>query len=374
MITTLENNLMEVSKDKKFCYPIIFEENFEKLADAWNEYELSNGKVCIITDSNVEPLYAKQVKSELEKVCASCIVYTFPAGEESKNLDTVQNLYEFLIENHFERKDMLVALGGGVVGDLTGFAAATYLRGISFVQIPTTLLSQVDSSIGGKTGVDFAHYKNMVGAFYMPKLVYMNLSTLSTLPDRQFYAGMGEVLKSALIKDGMFYGWIINNLYEVYEKDPEVIRLMVYNCCNIKRLVVEKDWGETGERALLNFGHTIGHAIEKAKGFELLHGECVALGMVAASFIAYKRELLTFDEYYEIRDMFVPFNLPITIEDIDPQEIVRLTKSDKKMENGKIKFILLKKIGKAYIDTTVTDEELLLGINEIYVSDEEKYE
>ncbi|MBE5881117.1 MAG: 3-dehydroquinate synthase [Lachnospiraceae bacterium] len=365
---------MAVNKDKKFCYPIVFEDSFEALEKVWKENELSARKICIVTDSNVEPIYAEEVKKELEKVCDTCLVYAFAAGEENKNLDVVQALYAFLIENHFERKDMLVALGGGVVGDLTGFAAATYLRGISFVQIPTTLLSQVDSSIGGKTGVDFSHYKNMVGAFYMPKLVYMNLNTLSTLPERQFYAGMGEVLKSALIKDGTFYGWIINNLYEIYEKDPEVIRLMVYNCCNIKRLVVEKDWGETGERALLNFGHTIGHAIEKAKGFELLHGECVALGMVAASFIAYKRQLLSFDEYYEIRDMFVPFNLPITVEGIDPQEIVNLTKSDKKMEEGKIKFILLKKIGKAYIDTTVTEEELLAGINEIYVSDEEKYD
>lgn len=374
MITELESYVMPVSKDKKFCYPILFEENFDALSEAFQEYGLSPAKICIVTDSNVEPLYAALVKKELEKVCNTCMIYSFPAGEESKNLEVVQKLYAFLIENHFERKDMLVALGGGVAGDLTGFTAATYLRGISYVQIPTTLLAQVDSSIGGKTGVDFSQYKNMVGAFYMPKLVYMNLNTLSTLPERQFYAGMAEVLKSALIKDGMFYGWIINNLYEVYEKDPEVIRLMVYNCCNIKRLVVEKDWAETGDRALLNFGHTIGHAIEKAKGFELLHGECVALGMVAASFIAYKRQLLTFDEYYEIRDMFVPFNLPITVEDIRPEEIVELTKSDKKMEDGKIKFILLKKIGKAFIDTTVTEEELLMGINEIYVSDEEKYE
>lgn len=374
MITELESNVMPVSKDKKFCYPIAFEENFDRLTDVWKEYELSTGKVCIVTDSNVEPLYAQAVKNELEKVCASCVVFSFPAGEESKNLDTVRDLYEFLIQQHIDRKDTLVALGGGVVGDLTGFAAATYLRGVSFVQIPTTLLSQVDSSVGGKTGVDFSKYKNMVGAFYMPKLVYMNLDTLHSLPERQFYAGMGEVLKSALIKDGTFYGWIINNLYEIYEKDQEVLRLMVYNCCNIKRQVVEKDPEEKGERALLNFGHTIGHAIEKAKGFELMHGECIALGMVAASFIAYKRQLLSFDEYYEIRDMFVPFNLPITIEDIDPQEILRLTKSDKKMENGSLKFILLKKIGKAYIDTTVTDEELLMGINEIYVSDEENYE
>lgn len=365
---------MYVGKEKKDGYPIVFEDSFGRLSDAVCALDSPKHSICIVTDSNVGPLYAEAVKAELEKVFSRCLVFTFPAGEESKTLDTVTKLYEFLIENKFERKDMLAALGGGVVGDLTGFAAATYLRGIAFIQIPTTLLAQVDSSIGGKTGVDFSKYKNMVGAFYMPKLVYMNLAVLETLPQRQFYSGMAEVLKSALIKDGMFYEWLINSLYEVYDKDPQTIRLMVYNCCNIKRLVVEKDPTEQGDRALLNFGHTIGHAIEKAMNFKLLHGECVALGMVAAAFIAYKREMLTFDEYYEIRDMFVPFNLPITIEDIDPEEILRLTKSDKKMEDGKVKFILLKKIGKAVVDHTVTDEELRAGIAEIYVSDEEKYE
>lgn len=374
MITQLEKNEMYVGKEKKDGYPIVFEDSFGRLSDAVCALDSPKHSICIVTDSNVGPLYAEAVKAELEKVFSRCLVFTFPAGEESKTLDTVTKLYEFLIENKFERKDMLAALGGGVVGDLTGFAAATYLRGIAFIQIPTTLLAQVDSSIGGKTGVDFSKYKNMVGAFYMPKLVYMNLAVLETLPQRQFYSGMAEVLKSALIKDGMFYEWLINSLYEVYDKDPQTIRLMVYNCCNIKRLVVEKDPTEQGDRALLNFGHTIGHAIEKAMNFKLLHGECVALGMVAAAFIAYKREMLTFDEYYEIRDMFVPFNLPITIEDIDPEEILRLTKSDKKMEDGKVKFILLKKIGKAVVDHTVTDEELRAGIAEIYVSDEEKYE
>ena len=165
-------------------------------------------KICIVTDSNVAPLYARDVQDLLEKEFDTVILHTFEAGEHNKNLETVNSLYQTLIEQHFDRKDLLVALGGGVVGDLTGFTAATYLRGIRFIQIPTTLLAQVDSSIGGKTGVDFSRYKNMVGAFYMPKLVYMNLQTLSTLPERQFYAGMGEVLKSALIKDGMFYGWI----------------------------------------------------------------------------------------------------------------------------------------------------------------------
>lgn len=374
MIDTIESNHMQVNKDRKFCYNIVFENSFDKLAEELSTFDIQGRRICIVTDSNVAPLYAADVEKALADVCKEVKTFSFTAGEESKSLETVQALYTFLIENHFERRDMLLALGGGVVGDLTGFAAATYLRGIDFVQIPTTLLAQVDSSIGGKTGVDFSKYKNMVGAFYMPKLVYMNAGVLKTLPERQFYAGMAEVIKSALIKDGYFYEWLINSLYEIYEKDEETILKLIYNCCNIKRLVVEKDPTEQGDRALLNFGHTIGHAIEKAMNFKLLHGECVSLGMVAASFIAYKRQMLTFDEYYEIRDMMVPFNLPITIEDIDPEEILRLTKSDKKMEAGKVKFVLPKKIGKAVIDHTVTDEEIMAGIQEIYVSDEEKYE
>ena len=195
MITELKSNCMPVSKDGKFSYNILFEDSFADLPEAMADLELETHKICIVTDSNVGPLYAETVKAELEKICSVCEIFTFPAGEENKNLEVVQKLYTFLIEQHFDRKDLLVALGGGVVGDLTGFTAATYLRGIDFIQIPTTLLAQVDSSIGGKTGVDFSRYKNMVGAFYMPKLVYMNLQTLSTLPERQFYAGMGEVLK-----------------------------------------------------------------------------------------------------------------------------------------------------------------------------------
>lgn len=362
MITSLDNNIMEVNRDGTFCYPIVFEDSFNKLTHAWQKYKLTANKVCIITDSNVGPVYAQAVKEELEKICNVCIVYTFPAGEESKTLDTVQNLYEYLILHHFERKDMLVALGGGVVGDLTGFTAATYLRGIPFVQIPTSLLAQVDSSIGGKTGVDFSQYKNMVGAFYMPRLVYMNLGVLSTLPENQFYAGMGEVIKSALIKDNSLYEWLNNHLYEIRRKDPRMIFCMVYNCCNIKRLVVEKDPTEKGERALLNLGHTIGHAIEKAMDFKLLHGECVSLGIVAAAYISVQRKLLSEKEYEAIKKLLSEYDLPVAVSGIEPEEIVRLSKNDKKMEEGKIKFILLDGIGSASIDNTVTDDELIEGI------------
>ena len=364
---------LPVLYNKKPCYDIVFSQSFDGLWEELQEFEAANKRLCIVTDSAVDALYGEEVLELLQGKCSKAVKYVFPAGEQNKTLDTVKGVYTFLIEEGFDRKDMLVALGGGVVGDLTGYAAATYLRGIDFIQIPTTLLAQADSSIGGKTGVDFDKYKNMVGAFKMPRLVYMNLSVLKTLEDRQFFSGFAEVMKSALIKDASFYEWLIENMYEICEKEPEVLEEMVMRCCGIKKLVVEKDPTEQGDRALLNLGHTIGHAIEKAKNFELYHGECVALGTVAAAYISWKKEMLSMEEYYEIRDMFVPFYLPISVDDIDPQEILRLTKSDKKMSAGKIRFILLKKIGKAVIDSTVTDEEILAALEEIHFSDEDAH-
>lgn len=362
---------LSISYQKKPCYDIVFEQSFDNLTKELKEFSCADKRICIVTDSNVERLYGDTVKKLLQDICRKVVLFSFPAGEVNKTLDTVKDIYRLLIKEQFDRKDMLLALGGGVVGDLTGYAAATYLRGIDFIQVPTTLLSQADSSIGGKTGVDFDQYKNMVGAFHMPRLVYMNVSTLKDLEDRQYYSGMAEVLKHGLIRDAVFYEWIIDNLYEISERQTETLLEMLYRNCSIKKLIVEKDPTEQGDRSLLNFGHTIGHAIEKSQNFRLLHGECVALGCVAAAYISWKHELLTMEEYYEIRDMFVPFELPISIDSIEPEEIVRLTKSDKKMESGKIKFILLKKVGKAVIDRTVTDEEILGAVKEIYFSDED---
>ena len=359
---------------KKPCYDIVFAKDFQGLLEELKELEVSNRRLCIITDSNVDKLYGEEVQKLLEGNCLKVAKYAFPAGEENKNLDTVKEVYKYLIEEGFDRKDILLALGGGVVGDLTGYVAATYLRGVDYIQIPTTLLAQTDSSIGGKTGVDFDGYKNMVGAFKMPRLVYQNLSVLKTLDDRQFFSGFAEVMKHGLIKDAIFYEWLIENMYEICERDLDVLEEMLMRSCSVKKLVVEKDPTEQGDRALLNLGHTIGHAIEKAKNFELFHGECVALGIVASAYISWKKEMLSMDEYYEIRDMFVPFYLPITVEDIVPEEILKLTKSDKKMESGKIKFVLLKKIGKAVIDKTVTDDEILAAVNEIYFSEEDAHE
>lgn len=344
-------------------YSIYFEQSFEQFAEILErDCKISERKVCIVSDSNVFPLYGNEILEKLNGNCIALAQFVFPSGEQNKNLDTVKKLYEHLILNHFERRDLVIALGGGVVGDLTGYAAATYLRGIDFVQVPTTLLSQVDSSIGGKTGVDFDSYKNMVGAFHQPSLVYMNLNTLMSLNEQQFACGMGEILKHGLIKSASYYEWLINHMTEINERKMSVLQRMVQESCKIKRDVVEKDPTEKGERALLNFGHTIGHAIEKVKSPQLLHGQCVALGYVAAAYISFKRGLLSAEEFYEIRDMNVGFDLSFLVEDIDSKEILRITKSDKKMDSGKVKFILLEKIGKAFIDRTVTDEEILEAI------------
>lgn len=359
-------NRLTINYEKKPCYDIVFAADFGGLLEELKDFHIEERKIAVIADSNTASLYGEEVRKILEGNCKKTVLYSFPAGEAQKTLDTVRDIYKKLIEEKLDRKDLLIALGGGVVGDITGYTAATYLRGVDFIQIPTTLLAQCDSSIGGKTGVDFDGYKNMVGAFYMPKLVYMNIGTLKTLDGRQFYSGFAEVMKHGLIKDAMFYEWLLDNLYEIQDRDPDVLEEMVMRSCTVKKLVVEKDPKEQGERALLNFGHTIGHAIEKYKNFEMLHGECVALGAVAAAFISWKHNWLSMEEYYEIRDMFVPFHLPISIDDIEPEEVLALTKSDKKMAAGQIRFILLKKVGKAVIDTTVSDEDILNALREIH--------
>lgn len=346
-------------------YSIILEFSFEKLLEHWKFLFKNNQKVCIVTDSNVGPLYSKEVYAVLKNHVKEISVFTFPAGEENKTLGTVESLYTYLIANKFERQDTLIALGGGVVGDLTGYTAATYLRGIDYIQIPTTLLSQVDSSIGGKTGVDFKKYKNMVGAFHMPKLVYMNLEVLLSLDERQFFAGMAEIIKHGLISDSSFFQWISSNVENIIKRDKKIMEEMIYKSCLIKKEIVELDPTEQGERALLNFGHTIGHAIEKRKNFQMLHGECVALGCVTAADISLERKLLQKEEYDNIKHLFTSFSLPIVTKNISPEEIVEITKSDKKVEGGVVKFILLEKIGKAIIDKSVTEEEMLKGMKEI---------
>ena len=356
---------LDVKKDGEFCYSIRFEKNFSYLAEEISKLGFVGHKLCVVTDSNVAPLYLEAVKNALKEKFDQVYEFVIPAGEQNKTLDNIKKLYEYLILNRFDRKDCLVALGGGVIGDMTGFAAATYLRGIDFVQVPTTLLSQVDSSIGGKTGVDFDSYKNMVGAFHMPRLVYMNLSVLNTLSDEQFSCGMGEILKHGLIKNREYFTWCMDNADKIQERDYETLLYMIKESCKIKRDVVEKDPTEKGDRALLNFGHTLGHAVEKLKNFEMLHGQCVAVGAVAAMKLSAMRGNVLEEDVANSEKCFEKFGLPVRAEGITAEQILQISKSDKKMEAGKIKFVLLQEVGNAYVDKTVTDDELIQASNYI---------
>ncbi len=351
---------MTVHRDGKPIYDIVMEENYVKLGKEVAALSVQERRLCVVTDSTVAELYSETVIRQLEPVCKEVHLFVFEAGEKNKNLDTVRKLYEFLIQNHYDRNDMLVALGGGVVGDLCGFTAATYLRGIRFIQVPTTLLSQVDSSIGGKTGVDFDAYKNMVGAFHMPQLVYTAAASLLTLTEEQFACGMGEVIKHGLIMDAGYYEWLQEHREEILARDLSICEQMILISCRIKRDVVEQDPTEQGIRGILNFGHTLGHAIEKLMDFKLLHGQCVALGSIAAAYLSAGRGEITMDEAVQIRNVFEEFGLPVSIKDfgLAKEAVIAATKNDKKMDSGKIKFILLHRIGEAFIDRTVTDEQM----------------
>lgn len=351
--------------DGKKIYDICLDHTYNNLLEKLREIGVEGRKVCIITDSNVAPLYLRTVEKIVSEVASKVVYHIFPAGEENKNLDIIEGIYETLIVNKFDRKDYIVALGGGVTGDMSGYAAATFLRGISFIQLPTTLLSQVDSSIGGKTGVDFKQYKNMVGAFHQPSLVYMNLSTLNTLDDRQLSAGMAEVIKHGLIRDDAYYAWIKANAEAVMKRDYDALEYMIEISCHIKGGVVERDPKEQGERALLNYGHTIGHAVEKLKDFTMLHGECVAIGCAAAACLSCKKGLISEADYADVCETLKAYKLPVKATALDAADILNTTKSDKKMDAGKVKFILLNRIGDAFIDRNLSDDEILFGCQSV---------
>jgi 3-dehydroquinate synthase len=352
------NQKLTINYQGKPAYDIMLAFDYGQLPKAVKELGLDQRRFMIICDSNTQQLYLEKVAAVLRPIAKSVVFYSFLAGEKSKNLDTVNLCYEQLIQAGFDRNDVLFALGGGVVGDLTGFVASTYLRGIRFIQLPTSLLSMVDSSIGGKTGVDYKAYKNMVGAFYQPKLVYMNLSVLHTLRADQYYSGMSEIIKHGLIKDADYYQWLKDHVRQINEKNYDVLSEMILQSCQIKKALVEQDPLEMGERALLNFGHTIGHAVEKLSYFALLHGECVSVGMAAATYISLQRGYLNQHDYEDINQTLRLFEQPVNVQGLSVDEIIEVTKHDKKMDLDQIRFILLRQIGHAFIDATVTKEEM----------------
>jgi len=306
------------------------------------------GRCAIITDAHVAPRYAKPALASLRAAGSDALVITVPAGETSKNLKTVQRGYDQLAQHRLERKSFIIALGGGVIGDLAGFVAATYLRGIPFVQVPTTLLAQVDSSVGGKVGVNLAAGKNLVGAFYQPRLVLCDLATLRSLPVRELRAGLAEVIKYGIIYDASLFARLERDLPRLLRRDPAILADVVARCCEIKADVVRQDEHETGLRAILNFGHTIGHAIEAISGYgKYLHGEAISIGQVAAAKLS--TQLLHFPpaDTRRIQKLFQRARLPIRIN-LSPAQKRRLLDAmllDKKVTSGQVKFVLARSLG-----------------------------
>ena len=319
---------------------------------------VSGRQVLIVTNDTVAPLYLKALEDELAEqfVVKVCVL---PDGEQYKNQASIDQIYDALMTEHFNRDVTLVALGGGVVGDMTGFAAASFMRGVNFIQIPTTLLSQVDSSVGGKTGINHPQGKNMIGAFWQPQMVLADMSTLKTLPARELSAGVAEIIKYALIMDEAFLTWLEANLPAMMALDLAVLGEAVKRCCQYKADVVAQDERESGVRALLNFGHTFGHVIETHEGYgNWLHGEAVAAGMVQAAELSQKIGWLTDDEVVRIKRVLELANLPITPPAIDVDTALDLMGHDKKVKHGQIRLILLKSIGDAVM-TNEFDGQLL---------------
>lgn len=341
----------------KNSYDILFSDSFSGLILALSDIKAPQ-KLLIVTDTNVEKLYADEVKTILTQNGYDTAVYAFEAGEEHKNMDSILGICGACIEHGLDRKSMIIALGGGVVGDMAGFAAAIYMRGIDFVQIPTTLLSQSDSSVGGKTGIDFASGKNILGAFHQPRLVYINVSTLKTLPDEQFVSGMGEVIKHGIIRDKEFFAYLKDNFEKIKALDSETLIKMDKSNCAIKADVVMQDEKEMGLRAILNFGHTIGHAVESAYDFKKTHGECVGIGMIAASYIAAERGLISDKELAEIEAMLTMYGFETRVKLPDNDTVFEIMQKDKKKISGKLKFVLPVRIGEVTQTTDVTRDEI----------------
>jgi 3-dehydroquinate synthase len=328
---------------------------------------LALGSRCaIISDTNVAPRYGKAAQQALVKAGFAAELITIPAGETAKSLKTLESCFNQLAAQRLERKSFIVALGGGVVGDLAGFVAATYLRGVAFVQVPTTLLAQVDSSVGGKVGVNLKAGKNLVGAFHQPRLVLCDLDTLASLPMREYRAGLAEVIKYGIIYDAALFQRLERDLPRLLRRDPRTLAAIVARCCEIKAEVVRQDETESGLRAILNFGHTIGHALEAVSRYgKYLHGEAIAIGQVAAAKLSARLLGLSAREVDRIENLFHRAGLPTHVKLNAPQrqKLLAAMKLDKKVSGGEIKFVLARKIGAVEFGRQVPAARLAGALN-----------
>jgi 3-dehydroquinate synthase len=335
------------------------------LGDECARHQLGT-RCAIITDTNVGREYAKPAFNALVRAGFEPCLVVVPAGETAKSIKTVQMCYDRLASHRIERKSFIVALGGGVVGDLAGFVAATYLRGIPFVQVPTTLLAQVDSSVGGKVGVNLKAGKNLVGAFYQPKFVLCDLNTFNTLPEREFLSGLAEVIKYGIIYDAPLFARLERDLPKLLRRDTKTLMDIIARCCEIKAAVVCQDETEGGLRAILNFGHTVGHALEAISSYDkYLHGEAISIGQVAAAKLS--ADLLDFPEaeVERVRALFAAAGLPthVRLSSVQRRKLFGAMRLDKKVSDGEIKFVLAKRLGKVLWGQRVPDAAIQKALN-----------
>ncbi|MDP1559317.1 MAG: 3-dehydroquinate synthase [Nitrosomonas sp.] len=315
---------------------------------------LAQKRVAIISNTTVAPLYMDKLRASLESYDVASVPIILPDGESYKNWETMNQIFDALLSHSCERNTTIMALGGGVIGDLSGFAAATYLRGVPFIQIPTTLLAQVDSSVGGKTGINHPRGKNMIGAFYQPRLVLADSAALDTLPEREFRSGIAEIIKYGLIRDLVFFEWLELNMARLLARDPETLHEAIRRSCENKAEIVAEDEKENGIRALLNLGHTFGHAIENGMGYGAwLHGEAIAAGIIMAADLSRRMALIGESDVMRIHRIFLQAGLPVTAPKLSPEKYLQLMALDKKVSAGKIRFILLNRIGEAVIHTDI---------------------
>ena len=311
---------------------------------------LRQPRVAVVTNTTVAPLYLQRFAKSLRDAGIDVVEIILPDGERFKNWQTLNSIFDVLLERCCERSTTLIALGGGVVGDMTGFAASCYQRGMPFIQVPTTLLSQVDSSIGGKTAINHPLGKNMIGAFYQPGVVLADTDALNTLPDRELRAGLAEVIKNGLIRDLPFLDWLESNLSRVLAREPQALEYAICRSCQNKAEVVVADEHENGERALLNMGHTFGHAIETGMGYgEWLHGEAVAAGTLMAAELSRRLGWISGADVKRVEDLFVRAGLPVFGPAMEVDRYLELMQHDKKVQNGKLRLVLFKQIGQAVL-------------------------
>jgi len=322
---------------------------------------LNIGETCIVvTNPIVNNLFGSKVVGSLEENNFHTIVLEIPDGEKYKSLKTANMLYDRLLSCGVDRKSCIISLGGGVIGDLAGFVAATYMRGIPFVQVPTTLLAQLDSSVGGKTAVNHSKGKNLIGAFYQPKLVWIDIKTLKTLPKRELKTGLAEAIKYAMISDEKLFDYLKNNIHCVKKLDRTVLKHIITECCRIKADIVEKDEKENGLRTILNYGHTFGHALETLTNYKFRHGEAVAIGMICAADTSKKMAKINEENVSEQENLIRSAGLPTKIEQkISARTIVRIMQLDKKMLNGRMRMVLPRAIGQVFVDDHVPTTTLL---------------